>query len=48
MSTLTGTPPRTGPTLSTVVAQPRPLRLLRHSLALAKRSLIKTWRTPRR
>ncbi|MBW4701055.1 ABC transporter permease [Micromonospora sp. RL09-050-HVF-A] len=46
MSTLTGTPPRTGPTLSTVVAQPRPLRLLRHSLALAKRSLIKTWRTP--
>ncbi|WP_194822539.1 ABC transporter permease [Micromonospora sp. S-DT3-3-22] len=46
MSTLTGTPPRTGPTLSTVVAQPRPLRLLRHSLALARRSLIKTWRTP--
>ncbi|MFJ8689337.1 ABC transporter permease [Micromonospora wenchangensis] len=46
MSTLTGTPPRTGPTLSTVVANPRPLRLLRHSLALAKRSLIKTWRTP--
>lgn len=46
MSTLTGTPPRIGPTLSTVVAQPRPLRLLRHSLALAKRSLIKTWRTP--
>ncbi|GHJ07999.1 transport permease protein [Micromonospora humidisoli] len=46
MSTLTGTPPRTGPTLSTVVAHPRPLRLLRHSLALAKRSLIKTWRTP--
>ncbi|BCJ52602.1 transport permease protein [Actinoplanes sp. NBRC 14428] len=25
---------------------PRPLRLLRHSLALAKRSLIKMWRTP--
>ncbi|MBM7076197.1 ABC transporter permease [Micromonospora humida] len=46
MSTLTGIPPRTGPTLSTVVAQPRPLRLLRHSLALARRSLIKTWRTP--
>ncbi|MEV4845445.1 ABC transporter permease [Micromonospora matsumotoense] len=46
MSTLTGTPPRTGPTLSTVVANPRPLRLVRHSLALAKRSLIKTWRTP--
>ncbi|MEU1753583.1 ABC transporter permease [Micromonospora matsumotoense] len=46
MSTLTGTPPRTVPTLSTVVANPRPLRLVRHSLALAKRSLIKTWRTP--
>jgi oleandomycin transport system permease protein len=26
--------------------QRRPFRLLRHSLALAKRSLIKTWRTP--
>ncbi len=25
---------------------PRPLRLIRHSLALMKRSLIKTWRTP--
>ena len=28
------------------VAQRRPFRLVRHSLALAKRSLIKTWRTP--
>ncbi|WP_328346874.1 ABC transporter permease [Micromonospora sp. NBC_00421] len=46
MSTLTGIPPRTSPKLSTVAANPRPLRLLRHSLALAKRSLIKTWRTP--
>jgi len=27
-------------------AAPRPLPLLRHSLTLAKRSLIKTWRTP--
>ncbi|MEV6800103.1 ABC transporter permease [Micromonospora rifamycinica] len=47
MSTLTrSTPPRTNPRLSRAVANPRPLRLLRHSLALAKRSLIKTWRTP--
>ena len=46
MSTLTGTPPTTSPTPSTVVPNPRPFRLVRHSLALAKRSLIKTWRTP--
>ncbi|MEU1884810.1 ABC transporter permease [Micromonospora sp. WMMD987] len=46
MSTLTGTPPRTVSRLSRAVANPRPLRLLRHSWALAKRSLIKTWRTP--
>ncbi|MEV4637656.1 ABC transporter permease [Actinoplanes sp. NPDC049548] len=43
---LTG--PRTPAPLRPVAAtpQPRPLRLLRHSLALTKRSLIKTWRTP--
>ncbi|WP_067495226.1 ABC transporter permease [Actinoplanes sp. TFC3] len=29
-----------------VTANPRPFRLVRHSLALAKRSLIKTYRTP--
>ncbi|GAB3938426.1 hypothetical protein GCM10027614_18470 [Micromonospora vulcania] len=28
------------------MSNPRPFRLVRHSLALAKRSLIKTWRTP--
>ncbi|WP_435207618.1 ABC transporter permease [Micromonospora sp. bgisy143] len=46
MSTLLGAPPTTGPKLSTAAAHPRPFRLVRHSLALAKRSLIKTWRTP--
>ncbi|MGQ5261380.1 ABC transporter permease [Micromonospora sp. ZYX-F-536] len=46
MSTLVGTPPRTSPVLSTAVPNPRPFRLVRHSLALARRSLIKTWRTP--
>ncbi|GAA2490760.1 ABC transporter permease [Winogradskya humida] len=29
-----------------IAPSPRPLRLVRHSFALAKRSLIKTWRTP--
>ncbi|MCO1596966.1 ABC transporter permease [Micromonospora sp. RHAY321] len=46
MSTLVGTPPRTSSVLSTAVPNPRPFRLVRHSLALARRSLIKTWRTP--
>ena len=32
--------------LSPVVPNRKPFRLLRHSLALMKRSLIKTWRTP--
>ncbi|MGV9212857.1 ABC transporter permease [Micromonospora sp. RB23] len=46
MSTLLGAPPTTGPALSTAPVSPRPFPLVRHSLALAKRSLIKTWRTP--
>lgn len=46
MSTLLGAPPTTGPALSTAPVRPRPFPLVRHSLALAKRSLIKTWRTP--
>ncbi|GGQ68916.1 ABC transporter permease [Couchioplanes azureus] len=37
--------PRT-PIQPAAAPQRRPWRLLRHSLALAKRSLIKTWRTP--
>jgi oleandomycin transport system permease protein len=32
--------------LAVTLPQPRPLRTVRHSLALMKRSLIKTWRTP--
>ncbi|MFG3556928.1 ABC transporter permease [Micromonospora sp. NPDC047557] len=46
MSTLVGAPPTASPALSTAAVNPRPFRLVRHSLALAKRSLIKTWRTP--
>ncbi|MET0495164.1 MAG: ABC transporter permease [Actinoplanes sp.] len=47
MSTLVGAPQTSSPPLPTAVAaQPRPFRLLRHSLALTKRSLIKTYRTP--
>ncbi|MET8306677.1 MULTISPECIES: ABC transporter permease [unclassified Micromonospora] len=46
MSTLVRTDPTTSPVLSTAAPNPRPFRLVRHSLALAKRSLIKTWRTP--
>jgi oleandomycin transport system permease protein len=47
MSTLVGAPQTSNPPLPTAVAaQPRPFRLLRHSLALTKRSLIKTYRTP--
>ncbi|MFC3505501.1 ABC transporter permease [Micromonospora krabiensis] len=46
MSTLTEARPSTSPARSTVTARPRPFRLVRHSLALAKRSLIKTARTP--
>ena len=38
--TPTPNPSRPGP------APRRPYRLIRHSLALTKRSLIKTWRTP--
>jgi len=34
------------PTAVGTLAEPRPFPLVRHSLALAKRSLIKTWRTP--
>lgn len=46
MSTLVGAPPTASRAISTATTQPRPFRLVRHSLALAKRSLIKTWRTP--
>ncbi|MFI6761485.1 ABC transporter permease [Micromonospora sp. NPDC050417] len=46
MSTLVDAAPTTSRALSTVSPNPRPFRLVRHSLALAKRSLIKTWRTP--
>ncbi|GAB3345284.1 ABC transporter permease [Micromonospora halotolerans] len=46
MSTLTDAPSRASSPLSAVAPKPRPFRLARHSLALAKRSLIKTWRTP--
>lgn len=48
MSTLTtgGTPPTTGAGPGTAAPVRRPMRLLRHSIALTKRSLIKTWRTP--
>ncbi|WP_410812682.1 ABC transporter permease [Micromonospora sp. 067-2] len=45
MSTLVA-PPTKSPVLSTATPNPRPFRLIRHSLALAKRSLIKTSRTP--
>jgi oleandomycin transport system permease protein len=47
MSTLVEeTRTRKGPSLSVVAPSRRPFRLLRHSLALTKRSLIKTARTP--
>ena len=39
-------PSPAGTGLAATGAAPRPLPLLRHSLTLAKRSLIKTWRTP--
>lgn len=38
--------PRSGTAGTASTADPRPMPLLRHSLTLAKRSLIKTWRTP--
>jgi oleandomycin transport system permease protein len=44
MTTLMTAPKHVTPT--TVTPNSRPLRLVRHSLALAKRSLIKTYRTP--
>jgi len=47
MTTLVNAPRATGPVLpSRVTPNRRPFRLVRHSLALAKRSLIKTARTP--
>jgi len=48
MSTLTtgGLPPAIRPAGSAAARTRRPFRLVRHSLALTKRSLIKTWRTP--
>jgi len=46
MSTVTLTRPGTGPGPTDVRPNRRPFPLVRHSLALAKRSLIKTWRTP--
>jgi oleandomycin transport system permease protein len=41
--TTTGT---VSPPPAATARNPRPFRLIRHSLALTKRSLIKTWRTP--
>jgi oleandomycin transport system permease protein len=47
VTTIVDTHQTAGPALpSTARPQPRPHRLVRHSLALAKRSLIKTARTP--
>jgi oleandomycin transport system permease protein len=47
MSTATLTPaPRTSVVPKAAEATRKPFPLVRHSLALAKRSLIKTWRTP--
>lgn len=47
MSTATLTPPRPlSPSRSAGAGQRRPFRLVRHSLALTWRSLIKTYRTP--
>ena len=48
MSTATAPPqrPRRNAPLVRGAVKPRPFRLVRHSLALTKRSLIKTWRTP--
>jgi oleandomycin transport system permease protein len=48
MSTLTtgSTPPATRPAPAAAARARRPFRLVRHSLALTVRSLIKTWRTP--
>jgi oleandomycin transport system permease protein len=49
MSTMSLTTPAPRPTLSAAESGTRPsalVRYLRHALVLAKRSLIKTWRTP--
>jgi oleandomycin transport system permease protein len=46
VSVLIDKPRAKGPALSAVTPNRRPFRLVRHSLALMKRSLIKTWRTP--
>jgi oleandomycin transport system permease protein len=47
MSTATVTAPsNNGAPQAAVERQRRPFRLIRHSFALTKRSLIKTWRTP--
>ena len=47
MSTTTaGSLPTANPARPSAPTQPRGFRLVRHSLALARRSLIKTWRTP--
>ena len=46
MSTLTVSPRTKSPVVSSVRPGRRPFRLARHSLALMKRSLIKTYRTP--
>ncbi len=40
------TPPRASAPITAAAPQPRPFPLIRHALALARRSLIKTWRTP--
>jgi len=44
-STAVASPERAHPTAGTARSR-RPFRLIRHSLALTKRSLIKTWHTP--
>ncbi|MBB5873619.1 oleandomycin transport system permease protein [Allocatelliglobosispora scoriae] len=46
MTTLLEARRTTNPAQSAVTPNRRPFRLVRHSLALMKRSLIKTWRTP--
>jgi len=46
MTTLAAPPRTKSPVVSSVKPGQRPFRLVRHSLALMKRSLIKTWRTP--
>lgn len=46
MTVVTRAASATAPAGVATLPEPRPFALVRHSLALAKRSLIKTWRTP--